>query len=71
LETLVKTDSIHTVEEDNMEPPPHYDEVKGPQVVTSDTARQGPLGSRVLVVLIGGLIAVCLAFAALYFFSYR
>jgi hypothetical protein len=71
VETLVKTDSIHTVEEDNIEPPPHYDAVEGPQIVTSDTARQGPLGSRVLAVLIGGLVAVCLAFAVVYWFSYR
>jgi hypothetical protein len=67
----IPTKGLYTVEEDNIEPPPHYDEVEGPQVVTSDTARQGPLGSRVLVVLIGGLIAVCLAFAAVYWFSYR
>jgi hypothetical protein len=68
---LIKTDSIHTVELDNITPPPHYDDVKGPQIVTSDTARQGPLGSPVLVVLVAGLIAVCVAFALVYFFSYR
>ena len=50
METLVKTDSIHTVEEDNIRPPPHYDAVKGPQIITSDTARQGPKGNRVLMV---------------------
>jgi hypothetical protein len=71
VETLIKTDGIHTVEEDNIEAPPHYDDVAGPQIVTSDTARQGPIGSRVLAVLIGGLIAVCVAFAAVYWFSYR
>jgi hypothetical protein len=37
----IKTDSNHTVELDNIRPPPHYDDVKGPQVITSDTARQG------------------------------
>jgi hypothetical protein len=67
----IKTDSNHTVELDNITPPPHYDDVEGPQVVTSDTARQGPLGSRVLAILLGGIVAVCLAFAAIYFFSYR
>jgi hypothetical protein len=70
-DTLVKTDSNHTVELDNIVPPPHYGDVKGPQIVTSDTARQGPLGSPVLAVLIGGLVAVCVAFALVYFFSYR
>jgi hypothetical protein len=69
--TLVKTDSNHTVELDNIKPPPHYDEVKGPQIVTSDTARQGPLGSRVLGILIGGLAAILLAFGLVMFFSYR
>ena len=71
METLVKTDSKHTVELDNIKPPPHYDDVEGPQIVTSDTARQGPLGSRVLAVLIGGIAAVCIAFALVFFFSYR
>jgi hypothetical protein len=52
-DTLIKTDSTHAVELDNITPPPHYDEVEGPQIVTSDTARQGPLGSPVLAVLIG------------------
>jgi hypothetical protein len=69
--TLVKTDRNHTVELDNIKPPPHYDEVKGPQIVTSDTARQGPLGSRVLGILIGGLAAILLAFGLVMFFSYR
>ena len=61
METLVKTDSIHTVEEDNIRPPPHYDAAKGPQIITSDTARQGPKGRRVLVVLVAALIAVGIA----------
>jgi len=29
METLVKTDSIHTVELDNIQPPPHYEDTKG------------------------------------------
>jgi hypothetical protein len=70
-DTLIKTDSNHTVELDNIKPPPHYNAVKGPQIITSDTARQGPLGSPVLAVLIGGMVAVCIAFALVYFFSYR
>jgi hypothetical protein len=69
--TLVKTDSNHTVELDNIKPPPHYDDTEGPQVVTSDTARQGPLGSRVLAILLGGLGAVLLAFGLVMFFSQR
>jgi hypothetical protein len=71
METLVKTDSNHTVELDNIKPPPHYDDVEGPQIVTSDTARQGPLGTRVLAILLVGLAAICLAFAFVVFFSYR
>ena len=71
METFVKTDSNHTIELDNIQPPPHYDDVDGPQIITSDTARQGPLGSRVLAVLIGGIVAVCIAFALVYFFSHR
>jgi hypothetical protein len=71
METLIKTDSEHTVELDNIQPPPHYDDVEGPQIITSDTARQGPLGSRVLVVLVWGLAAVCIAFGLVYFFSYQ
>ena len=57
METLIKTDSIHTVELDNIQPPPHYHPETGPQIITSDTARQGPLGRRVLVVLVAALIA--------------
>ncbi len=47
--------SIHT-EEADIRPPPHYRPDGSQQVVTSDTARQGPLGGRVLagsLVLIG------------------
>ena len=65
-----KIDSIHTVEEDNITPPPHYRPNGPQQVITSDTARQGPRGTRVLVVLVCGLAAVCVAFALVYFFSY-
>ena len=61
METLVKTDSIHTVEKDNIQPPPHYDAVKGPQIITSDAARQGPRGWPVLYVLVAGLVAIGIA----------
>ena len=44
------------IERDNIVPPPHYREDGPQQVVTSDTARQGPLGSRVLMVLVMSLI---------------
>jgi hypothetical protein len=71
METLIKTDSIHTVEEDNIKPPPHYRSNGPPQVITSDTARQGPRGTPVLVVLMCGLVAVCIAFGLVYFFSYK
>jgi hypothetical protein len=49
------------VEDDNIAPPPHYREGGRPQIVTSDTARQGPLGSRVLLVLVASLIAAAIA----------
>jgi hypothetical protein len=61
MEHLVKTDNIHTIEEDNIRPPPHYHEDGPPQVITSDTGRQGPLGRRVLVVLVIALIATGIA----------
>jgi hypothetical protein len=61
METLVKTDSNHTVELDNIQPPPHYHPEMGPQVITSDTARQGPKGRRVYVVLVVSLIAIVIA----------
>jgi hypothetical protein len=61
MDNEVKIDSLHTVEEDNIRPPPHYHPETGPQIITSDTARQGPLGSRVLVVLLCGLVAICLS----------
>ena len=50
------------IEPDNIAPPPHYHENE-PQVVTSDTARQGPRGTRVLAVLIGALILAGVAWA--------
>jgi len=70
VETLIKTDSNHTVELDNIQPPPHYHPETGPQIITADTARQGPLGRRVFVVLVCGIVAVCLGFALVYFFSF-
>jgi hypothetical protein len=53
------------VEDDNITPPPHYHENGPPQVVTSDTARQGPLGSRVLMVLVLSLVCVAVVGALL------
>lgn len=58
---LVDKDATHIVEEDNITPPPAYTGDR-PQVVTSDTARQGPLGTPVLWVLI---VAVALAAAGM------
>ena len=52
----------NTIEDDNIRPPPHYHEGGPPQIVTSDTARQGPKGSRILVILVCSLIAVGVAF---------
>ena len=56
-----ENDGIHAVEDDNIRPPPHYRPDGEPQVVTSDTARQGPLGTRVFLVLAGSFVAICVA----------
>jgi hypothetical protein len=69
METLIKTDSLHTVEEDNIRPPPHYDQTKGPQIITSDTARQGPKGRRVSVVLVVSFIVVVIALFLVMWFA--
>ena len=47
---LVEQNDGRTVEEDNIVTPPRYDGVR-PQIVTPDTARQGPLGKPVVWVL--------------------
>jgi hypothetical protein len=60
-DSILADDSVHVVEEDNITPPPHYRPDGAPQVVTSDTARQGPRGTRVFYVLAGGLVAVVVA----------
>jgi hypothetical protein len=51
------------IEEDNIQPPPHYRPNGPPQVVTADTARQGPKGNRVLVILVASLVAIGVAWA--------
>jgi hypothetical protein len=65
---LVEKDSIHVVEEDNITPPPHYEEVDSPQIITSDMARQGPRGTPVLWVLVAGLVAIGIAWVAVHWF---
>ena len=65
---LVDKDATHVVEEDNIVPPPMYNENR-PQVLTADTARQGPLGTPVFWVLIAGLVLVCAGFLFAYMFS--
>jgi hypothetical protein len=55
----------NTVEDDNIRPPPHYYPDGPPQVVTADTARQGPKGRRVLAILVASLIALGVAWALL------
>jgi hypothetical protein len=60
---LVQRDPLHVVEEDNISPPPHYTEEGPPQVISSDTARQAPRGTRVLWVLIASMIAIFVAWA--------
>ena len=65
MEHLVKQDSVRTIEEDDIHTPPPYKPDGPPQVVTADTARQGPRGRRVLVVLVVSLVAVGAAWALL------
>jgi len=69
MDGLDKDDGIHVVEEDNISPPPHYRSDGPPQVVTSDTARQGPLGRRVFFVLAGSLAAIAVAWIVIAAFS--
>jgi hypothetical protein len=55
---LVSEDGLHIVEEDDIRPPPHYRPGGPPQVVTADTARQGPLGLPVLHVLAASFVLI-------------
>jgi hypothetical protein len=48
-------------------PPPSYDD-PGPQIVTTDTARQAPLGAPVLMVLIAGLAGAVVLLGVYYLF---
>jgi hypothetical protein len=67
---LVDKDALHVVEEDDVRPPPLYDEEAGrPQVVTADTARQGPLGKPVLWVLIGAVVLCGVSFLVAWMFA--
>ena len=69
MDTLKPTDSLRVVEPDNVQPPPHYDPAKGPQVVTSDTARAGPIGRPVYWVLMASLTAVIVALGLVAWFT--
>jgi hypothetical protein len=51
----------HEIEDDNIRPPPHYYDGGPPQVLTPDTARQGPRGYRVLAVLLCALVLAAVA----------
>jgi hypothetical protein len=66
---LVDQDGNRIVEEDNVVPPPMYKENSPPQVLTSDTARQGVLGKPVLWVLLAAVVLVCLGFLATWLFT--
>jgi hypothetical protein len=59
-----EVDMDREIEDDNIRPPPHYHEDGPPQVLTPDTARQGPKGSRVLVVLVCALALAAIAWLA-------
>jgi hypothetical protein len=55
------------VEDDNIKSPPHYRPDGPPQVVMADTARQGPSGRRVLVVLVASLVTIGAAWTIMEF----
>ena len=59
------------IEDDNIHPPPHYHEGGPPQVLTADTARQGPKGYRVLWVLLGSLALVAVAWLIVVYFGHH
>jgi len=65
---LVDQDDGRVVEEDNIVQPPRYDGVR-PQVVTSDTARQGPLGKPVMWVLAVAVVLAIVGMMAAYLLS--
>ncbi len=65
---LVEKDANHIVEEDNIVPPPMYNDNR-PQVLTADTARQAPLGKPVLWVLLAAVALVCVGFIATWMFA--
>jgi hypothetical protein len=56
------------IEPDDMRQAPAHSDEK-PAVVTSDSARQGPQGWRVLYVLVAGVVAACVIGAILIFWS--
>jgi hypothetical protein len=60
---------MNQVEQDTTQAPPKHKDAH-PAVITDDSARQGPKGSRVLYVLMPGLGSIALAFAALYIFTH-
>ena len=65
---LVDQDDGRTIEEDNIVPPPMYNGVS-PQVVTADTARQGPLGKPVVWVLAVAVVLAVVGLMAAYMLS--
>jgi hypothetical protein len=60
---LVEKDALHIVEEDNIRPPPPYHSEGPPQILTSDTARQGPRGLPVLIVLTASMLLAGIVWA--------
>ena len=64
---LVREDATHIVEEDDIAPPPMYEEGR-PQALTADTARQGPLGTPVLWVLLAALVLAAAGMLAAWFY---
>jgi hypothetical protein len=56
------------VEDDNLRPSPPYRPEGPPQIVTADTARQGPLGKRALVVLLVSLATIAVGWVVVAYF---
>jgi hypothetical protein len=65
---LVEQPEGRTIEEDNIVTPPPYDGVH-PQILTPDTARQGPLGAPVMWVLVGAVVLAVVGLLAAFLVS--
>jgi hypothetical protein len=63
-------DTDEVIEPDNVQPQPRDGRGEHP-TLTSDTARQGPAGVRVLAVLVSSIIGAIVILAVIYAFFMR